>query len=128
MYLPSPPPDSAPVRQRRPARRASRSKQLPVYRRTAHFELAARLLVNGVLLTVAGVSLARLIPLVQAQQADLQRMQTAVAIAEQEQARLKADFGRYFDPQQARAIMQEQSGWESASQRQIVWISPESSD
>ncbi|PSN17217.1 hypothetical protein C7271_18890 [filamentous cyanobacterium CCP5] len=129
MYLSSPPASSQPttaervrVRRRRPHHPGAHRR----HRRATHVEFAAKFLVNGILLTAAATSLVRLVPKIQEQRAELQRVQAAVAIAEQEQTRLKADFGRYFDPQQARAIMQEQSGWESSSQRQIVWVSPES--
>ncbi|HEY9735433.1 MAG TPA: hypothetical protein V6D06_04090 [Trichocoleus sp.] len=69
-------------------------------------------------------SLTRLVPHVQAQQQELHRVQAAVAIAEAQTSRLKTDFSRYFDPRQAGNVMQEQSGWELPSQRQIVWIDP----
>lgn len=93
----------------------------------ATVELTAKLVVNGLLLGASVVSLTRLVPILREQRAELQQVKAAVAIAEQEHSRLKNDFGRYFDPQQVRSIMQEQSGWESPSQRQIVWTTPQKS-
>lgn len=87
-------------------------------------ELGARLLVNGVLACATCVSLVRIIPYTQTHQEELQKVQAAVAVAEAQTSRLKTDFSRYFDPRQASSVMQEQSGWESPSQRQIVWIDP----
>lgn len=81
-------------------------------------------MVNGLLLTAATASLLRLIPYAQAQQQQLSAVQAAVARSEVETSQLKSDFGRYFDPRQASNVMQEQSGWESPSQRQIVWVDP----
>jgi hypothetical protein len=80
--------------------------------------------VNGVLACAAVASLVRLVPYAQTQKASLQEAQAAVAVAEQKNARLKADFSRYFDPRQASSVMQEQSGWKLPTQRQIVWIHP----
>jgi hypothetical protein len=87
-------------------------------------EIGARLTVNGLLAVAATASLLRLIPYAQAQQQQLTAVQAAVAQSEVETAQLKSDFGRYFDPRQASNVMQEQSGWESPSQRQIVWVDP----
>lgn len=86
------------------------------------FEIGAKLLVNGVLTFATATSLMRLVPYTQAHRQELQEVQAVVVNAETQNSRLKADFSRYFDPRQTSSVMQEQTGRESPTQRQIVWI------
>ncbi|MBD0335264.1 MAG: hypothetical protein ICV62_07240 [Cyanobacteria bacterium Co-bin13] len=129
MYTPYSPPETArprrrPVRVRRQApRRRPRPEQTE---KGLLIEISAKLLVNGVLACAAVTSLMRIVPYTQAQRQELQKVEAAVAVAEVETSKLRSDFSRYFDPRQAGNVMQEQSGWESPSQRQIVWIDPTS--
>lgn len=88
------------------------------------FEVGAKLLVNGVLTFATATSLMRLVPYTQAHHQELQEVQAAVANAETQTSQLRADFSRYFDPRQTSSIMQEQTGRESPTQRQIVWVDP----
>lgn len=73
------------------------------------------------LAVVAGVALAHLLPYVQTQSEQLQFVESEVTKAQQETTRLKTDFGRYFDPWQTQNVIQEQSGYKSPTERQIVW-------
>lgn len=87
-------------------------------------ETTLKIGVNLLLAIASAAALSRLIPHLQDQQAQLTQLKTAVTAAEADTAKLQDDFGRYFDPSQASAVMQEQSGRESPLQRQIVWIDP----
>jgi hypothetical protein len=123
MYAPDPVTISPrPARKRRhyhqPTPTSSRTHTTQVW------ELSTKLLVNGLLLTAMGASLARIVPYLRSQLQALQVAQAELAIAEQQTAHLRSDFERYFDPSQTSEIMQEQTGWESPSERQIVWIDP----
>lgn len=87
-------------------------------------ETTVKIGVNLLLAIASAAALARLIPHLQDQQAQLTHLETAVPAVAADTAKLQNDFGRYFDPSQARAVMQEQSGRESPLQRQIVWLDP----
>lgn len=113
--LPQVPPVSSP---RSAARR--RSQRHP-YRAIA-VETTAKLTVNLVLSAAAIGGLAQLIPYNFSQQAKLAEIQTEVKIAEKRVNRLRNDFSRYFDPQQGKSIMQEQSHRSDPNQRQVIWV------
>ncbi|MGG6238467.1 hypothetical protein ACQ4N7_07475 [Nodosilinea sp. AN01ver1] len=121
---------------RSPSRRplpTSSSKRIPVRRQrradplrrlarhTVALELSARLGVNVLVLSVAAVSLGRLVPYLQTQVQQLEIARTELAEAEAANTRLRADFDRYFDPAQAGRVIQEQTGYRSRSERQVVW-------
>ncbi|MGF1570723.1 MAG: hypothetical protein ACFCVD_22055 [Nodosilinea sp.] len=91
---------------------------------TALLEISARLGVNGLLTVVALGALGQLVPHIQTQAQRLQAVNSEVAVAEVAHAKLKSDFGRYFDPWQAGKIMQEQSGYKVSNERQVVWTTP----
>lgn len=76
-------------------------------------------------MTASVTSLLRLAPLLYEQRAELHQAQADLTVTEERNYRLKADFGRYFDPRLARQVMQEQSGWKAPAQRQVVLIAPE---
>lgn len=113
-----------------PSNRSRRLRRVKPRRRVAPqqtqrgfmFEIGAKLLVNGVLTFATATSLMRLVPYTQAHRQELQEVQAVVVNAETQNSRLKADFSRYFDPRQTSSVMQEQTGRESPTQRQIVWI------
>lgn len=85
-------------------------------------ETAAKLAVNLVLSTAALAALAQLLPYYLSQQAKLGQIQTEVKGTEKRVNRLRSDFSRYFDPEQAKSVMQEQSHRIDPSQRQVVWL------
>lgn len=106
-------------------RKLERSRRQPRHTEAGLLlELGAKLLVNSIVAGAAAASIVRLVPYAQAQQQELHRVQAAVAVAETQTSRLRTDFSRYFDPRQAGNVMQEQSGRELPSQRQIVWVNP----
>jgi hypothetical protein len=51
-------------------------------------------------------------------------MQVALDRAETSHLKLQADLNRYFDPTQLQQLIQEQSGYQNANERPVVWINP----
>ena len=100
--------------------RKSRNRPHP-YRSMA-VQTTVKLTVN-VLLSAAAVSaLVKLWPYYQSQQEKLKEIQTEVKLTEGRVNRLRTDFNRYFDPQQAKSIMQEQSNRVNPGQRPIILV------
>jgi hypothetical protein len=62
------------------------------------------------------------------QQAKLGEIREEVKRTEKRVNRLSNNFSRYFDPQQAKSVMQEQSHRVDPSQRQVVWLDNNPSD
>ncbi len=93
-------------------------------RHTPVFEIGARLGVNGLLTVAALGALSHLVPYIQTQAQQLAQVSEAVETAEASNAKLKSEFGRYFDPAQASRLMQEYSGYKSPQERQVVWTDP----
>jgi hypothetical protein len=85
-------------------------------------ETTAKLAVNVVLSTAALAALGQLLPYYLSQQAKLGQIQTEVKGTEKRVNRLRSDFSRYFDPEQAKSVMQEQSHRIDPTQRQVVWM------
>ncbi|MBD1907308.1 hypothetical protein NDI37_26305 [Funiculus sociatus GB2-A5] len=83
-------------------------------------ETTAKLTVNIVLSSAAISALAQLLPYHMSQQAKLSDIQEEVKRTEKRVNRLSDNFRRYFDPQQAKSVMQEQSHRVDPSQRQVV--------
>lgn len=108
-----------PVQRRRVRRRSDPWRRLA--RHTPIFEISARLGVNCFLVLVAAVSLGRLVPYLQAQAQQLEVVRRELDQAEVTHTRLRADFDRYFDPTQAGRVIQEQTGYRTKSERQVVW-------
>lgn len=108
-----------PVQRRRVRRQTDPWRRLARY--TPMFELSARLGVNCFLVLVAAVSLGRLVPRLQAQTQQLEVVRRELDQAEVTHTRLRADFDRYFDPTQAGRVIQEQTGYRTKSERQVVW-------
>lgn len=119
-------PTRSPARRRRGQRRPDRLRQLARHTRT--FELSARLGINVFLILVAAVSLGRLVPYLQAQVQQLESARAALDQAEVTNTRLRSDFDRYFDPAQAGRVIEEQTGYRSHSERQVVWTDQEDVD
>ena len=109
-----------PVEPRRVPQRKSRNRRHP-YRSMA-VQTTAKLAVN-VLLSAAAVSaLVKLLPYYQFQQEKLQEIQTEVKLTQGRVNGLRTDFSRYFDPQQAKNIMQEQSNRVNPGQRPVILL------
>jgi outer membrane murein-binding lipoprotein Lpp len=85
-------------------------------------ETTAKLTANVVLSAVAIAGLVKLLPYQLSQQEKLQEIQTEVQQTETRVNRLRTDFNRYFDPQQATIIMQEQSNRVAPGQRQVILV------
>lgn len=85
-------------------------------------EITVMLAVNALLSATAVVALVQLIPYQRSQHAKLQEMQSQVEVAQERVDRVKQQFNRNFDPQQARQIMQEQTNRIDPKQRQVVWV------
>ena len=93
-------------------------------RRAIAFESSVKLTVNLLLATVATTTIAKLAPYYQTQLQQLDTLQATLQVAERENAELRAQFNRNFDPAQAAQIMQEQSGLAYPNQKRIVWELP----
>ena len=117
--LPTSSANRMPVQRRRGRRQPEPWRRLA--RHTPVFELSARLGVNCFLGLVAAVSLVRLVPYLQTQVQQLEIVRHELDQAEVTHARLRADFDRYFDPTQAGRVIQEQTGYRTKSERQVVW-------
>lgn len=114
------------LKRRRRRRHSLRSRQVryPESHKGLAVEAAAKLTLNLILAATAVSALVRIVPYHQAQAIKLQKIESAVSIAELEATELRQDFNRYFDPAQANHIMQEQSGRESPNQKTVVWVEP----
>ncbi len=117
---PVPPPEKRRTKHRRHARR-QRLTQVVV-------ETTAKLAVNIVICGGAISALVQLLPYNWLQQDKLREINTEVSLSEGRVNRLQTDFGRYFDPHQAKNIMQEQSQRVDPSQRQVYMIDKDASE
>ncbi len=115
------------VEPQRVAPRKQRQQRRHRYRAIA-IEATVKLLVNVGFSAVAIASVMQLLPDHLSQQVKLQEIQTEVKRTEKRVNRLRTDFSRYFDPQQAQSIMQEQTHKVDPTQRQIVWIEKNAKD
>lgn len=104
---------------RRIARKRKNRHRHP-YRAMA-IQTTVKMAVNLLLLAAAGSTIVKLVPYYLAQQHKLQEIQTEVELAEGRVERLRSNFNRYFDPQQAKAVMQEQSNRFEPGQRPVIW-------
>lgn len=92
--------------------------------RARAIETSAKLSVNVILAIAAGTALVKLLPYGFAQQAKLQEIHTEVSIVKERVDRLQTDFSRNFDPQQSKAVMQEQSSRVDPQQKQVIFVTP----
>jgi len=125
-----------PQRRLQPVRSASRSVSTPSrsirsqhssrHHRARAIESSAKLSVNCILAIAAGTALVKLLPYGFEQQAKLQQIHSEVVLVKERVDRLQTDFNRNFDPQQTKAIMQEQSSRVDPQQRQVIWVTPAS--
>lgn len=118
---PSQPP-LQPVEPRRRVALRARAGQNRNSHRAIAAEVGAKLTVNVILAIAAVTTLVKLLPYNLAQQDKLQELKTEVTAVENRVDRLRTDFNRHFDPQQARNIMQEQNAWIEPGRQQVVWL------
>lgn len=85
-------------------------------------EIGIKVAVNGLLSTAAVAALINLLPYYWSQQAKLREVQSEVQQTEMQVHQLQGEFSYSFDPQQAKRVMQSQSGRVDPSQRQIVLV------
>lgn len=110
------------VRRSRATAQRSHAQGLNTLPKGVLLETLTKLTASVILLTATTVALTRALPYYKAQQDRLQEAQTELKLAEARVDRLQEDFQRYFDPQQARTLMQEQSYRIDPSQRRVVWL------
>lgn len=114
-------PPLKPVEPRRVAsQRKSRNRRRPY--QVMALQTTAKLTINVLLSAVAVSALVKLVPYYWSQQEKLQEIQTEVKLTEGRVNSLRTDFNRYFDPQQAKSIMQEQSNRVDPGQRPVILI------
>ena len=109
-----------PARKPRSQARSSQQKKRHHHRAIA-IETSIKLGVNLALSGVAIAALGQLVPYSMVQHSKLREIKTEVKATEGRVGHVKAEFSRYFDPRQAKVIMQEQTNRVDPSQRQIVW-------
>jgi len=118
-------PESPKPRRSRASKRSRRAR--PQHDRMLAVEAIAKIGVNIVISSAAITALAQLIPYSVNQQAKLKEIQAEVQTTNARVSRLKTDFNRYFDPQQASAIVREQTNRADPNQRLVVLGDPEPS-
>lgn len=114
-----------PVRPTRSPRSNPRTLQRKNHRAIA-LETSIKLTVNLVISGTAIAALTQLLPYSIAQQAKLQEVRTEVKTTQGRVGRLKSEFSRYFDPRQAKSIMQEETNRTDPNQRVVVLEEPTS--
>ncbi len=85
-------------------------------------ETTAKLAVKIVLSVAAVSALVKILPYQLSQQQKLGEIQTEVKLREGRVNHLQTDFSRYFDPQQEKSVMQEESNRFYPEQRQVVLL------
>lgn len=83
--------------------------------------MVLKLVANGVISAAAIAALAQLLPYHLSQQSKLREVRAEAKQTEKRVTDLRTNFSRYFDPQQAKSVMQEQSYRRDPTQRQVVW-------
>lgn len=90
------------------------------YHRAIAIETSIKLTVNLVISGAAITALTQLLPYSIAQQAKLQEVRSEVKTTQGRVSQLKSEFNRYFDPRQAKSIMQEETNRTDPNQRLVV--------
>jgi hypothetical protein len=98
------------------------SKRLPKTDPGVAVEIGMKLVVNGILSVAAIAALVRLLPYQFTQQAKLQEIRLEVSETEARVNTLRQNFNRYFDPTQAKKVMQEQSPRLDPNQRRVILL------
>ncbi len=94
------------------------------HHRAIAIETSIKLTVNLVISGAAIAALTQLLPYSIAQQAKLQEVRAEVKTTQARVSRLKSEFNRYFDPRQAKSIMQEETNRADPNQRVVVLEEP----
>jgi hypothetical protein len=119
-------PSTPPKKPQHPRRRLSRRSQVRVRPRQNHraiaLETTAKILTNVVLSACAVSALIQILPHHRAANEKWREIQAEVEQTQTRVGRQQEEFGRYFDPQQAQSIMQENGNRIDPRQRQIVWL------
>lgn len=110
------PPDSPRSRRAKSNRDAQPSRQ-----RVLAAEATIKIGVNVLISSAAIAALVQLVPYSVTQQTKLKEIHAEVNAANNRVDRLKAEFGRYFDPHQTKAIVQEQTNRSEPNQKVVVW-------
>ncbi|NDJ16044.1 hypothetical protein [Myxacorys almedinensis] len=119
--LPLPkPPAQQPKRTPRSNPHATQKRQQRHYQALA-FEATLKIGVNIVISGAAIAALIQLLPYRAAQQTKLKEIQSEVSTTHERVGKVKADFNRYFDPRQAKSIIQEQTNLADPHQKSVVW-------
>lgn len=118
---PAPVRSIASQRPRRPRRRPSSKARVD---RVAVWETGLKLAVDVTISLGAVAALVRLVPSHLTSRVELQKLEAEVEATEQRVEILQAEFGRYFDPQQTKALMQEESQLVDPHQRRVIWTEP----
>ncbi len=87
-------------------------------------ETVVKLSINGVLIGMSAIALARLVPTHMTQQAQLREVQAELSFTKGRVDQLRSEFNRSFDPMQAQAVMQQESYRIDPNQRPVVFITP----
>jgi cell division protein FtsB len=114
------PPSYNPPKSRQKRHPKQQTKRHTRSDRALAIEIAIKLIANGVLSIAALAALVKLLPYQFLQQAKLQEIRLEVNETEAEVKTLRSNFNRYFDPTQAKKVMQEQSPRLEPNQRRIV--------
>jgi len=112
-------PPLQPIQKRRVVPRPKRHLRQRSYQVMA-LESTAKIAVNLLVTGVAASALAQLLPYHWLQQGKLREISTEVKLMEGRVNGLQAEFGRNFDPQQTKTIMQQQGYRFDPSQRRVV--------
>ena len=107
-------------------RRSSRQRSYPHQAIAA--ETGVKLAVNVVLSVCATSALIQLLPHYRAVQEKLQEIQAEVNLTQGRVDKSRSDFNRYFDPSQAKSVMQEQSNRVDPQQRPVILQEPQAPD
>ncbi|MDY6940897.1 MAG: hypothetical protein SWY16_24975 [Cyanobacteriota bacterium] len=127
--FPVQPPDP-PSSEKRQTRRSSKvADRTNIKTKTPRIEIALettlKLVVNLLLCGIAGSALIQLLPYLVSGREQLQDLETELARTETRVDQLRDKFGMYFDPQQTKTIMQEESNLTDPAQLRIIWVEPE---
>ncbi len=112
------------------SRRADRRRRAHAFHpsyRPQTIEVAIKFGMNALFILGCVAALLHLLPQIRNQQRELQEIQAEATLTKTRVEHLQADFDRYFDPQQAKSVMQEQGHRVDPSQRRVVFLEPKPS-
>jgi hypothetical protein len=118
------PQSPTPKRTPRSTPHANQKRQQRQYQALA-VEATLKIGVNLVISGAAIAALVQLLPYSVAQQTKLKEIQSEVKTTNERVNKVKAEFNHYFDPRQAKTIIQEQTNLAEPNQKVVVW-EPES--